>query len=127
MTVLIPKKIKTRPTAIFSKYNILELKNRFARLPMIVITDKKKSVDNMAPVPKRYISFRVISLSVIFEEKTPAQNSIVSGFDRVRIIVFKKTRDTFPLLSSIKFGNIGFPNASKIILKPNKIKTSAPK
>ena len=37
-----------------------------------------------------YISFLVISSSIIFVENTPAQNTIVSGLDKVRINVVKK-------------------------------------
>jgi len=83
--------ISTAPTIIF-KIIIAETGTKIpVSFPARAVRLIKNKVDMTAPRPKRYMSFRLVFLSDILAEKTPAQKTIVSGFDNVSSIGFYKS------------------------------------
>jgi hypothetical protein len=80
------------------------------------IQDKKIKVDKTAPVPNKYSSFCLIFSWAILDEKTPAQNKIVNGFETVSnnppIKEFSNAKLSIPVSDDIN------PKLLKIVLTP---------
>lgn len=55
--VFSPKAINTNPTITFNALRTAGSKKLFIKLPKIEIMVRKNRVDNIAPSPKKYISF----------------------------------------------------------------------
>ena len=87
---------------------------------------KNTKVDNIAPIPNMYKSFCFIFSSPIFPEKTPAQNRIVKGLDKVNTSVFQKTLCVVCFERKSKLGMRVIPQKLMILLKPNTRRTAAP-
>ena len=95
-----PNKIRKMPTDIFKIEIIVFENNVWVKLPKIDIRVKKNNVEKIHPRVKNFKLFFEISSCAILLENTPAQKTIVSGFESVKnndwinifwlLFVFKK-------------------------------------
>ena len=122
-----PKITRMKPTKALRTFSSAEGRNTFAKLPIAETKVKKIIVDITAPIPKRYMADLFICSSTILVENTPAQNTIVKGFESVKIKAFKNMLLALCFDKKFTLGMIEIPNMPKIVLTPNPMRTIAPK
>ena len=85
------KKRMTAPTHRFK--NIMSAGGRkdLTAAPAIAVPLRNKNVAATQPAPKEKIWFRLISAAVMRVENTPPQNTMVKGFEPVKIAALKIT------------------------------------
>lgn len=122
-----PKAMRMKPIKALRMFSSADGRNTFAKSPIAETKVKKISVDKTAPIPKRYMSDLFICSSTILVENTPAQNSIVKGFESVKIKAFKNMLLTLCFDKKSMLGMIKIPNVPRMVLTPNPMRTIAPK